>query len=333
MKTATSHPLSIAHLQANPQVAYILPSELAQRYRALPIAKDGERLTVAMAHPEDELACQALMATLGPTICLVKADEQEMDRLISELWPQKSKAKLKIMGWFPVEHFQHADLAYAQSVCTLLDGELIPCDAPLAQRQFIKSIAETISENPVDMLIFRSPDPPLYKRLLLEPAEQSYIHRIPTSLLIVRKPRWPIRQILLVFHDAKSDDAALSWSIRLAKNNQATVTILPLLPSPPEMFAHMRARHSFAEILGRDDPLGAQLRCSAQQLAERKIESKLRLRNEPLEEQVRCEVADGDYDLIIMSARTGNKIGQWVLGQLVNPLLQWADRPLLITKK
>ena len=68
MKTVTSHPLSLSHLQANPQVAHMLPSELAYRYHALPVAMDGERLTVAMAHPEDEMACQALQAVLKPTI-------------------------------------------------------------------------------------------------------------------------------------------------------------------------------------------------------------------------------------------------------------------------
>ena len=64
MKTLSSHTLNIAHLKPNPQVVHLLPSELAHRYHALPVAIDGERLTVAMAHPEDETACQELMATL-----------------------------------------------------------------------------------------------------------------------------------------------------------------------------------------------------------------------------------------------------------------------------
>jgi hypothetical protein len=238
----------------------------------------------------------------------------------------------KIRTWFPVEDFQDGDHAYAQSVCTLLDGELLPYDDALTTPEFFEQATKTVQDHPADLLIFRSPDPPLIKRLLLEPAEQNYIQRIPTSLLVLRKPRWPIQHILLVFHDIKSDDTALPWSIRFAKQSHATVTILPLIPSPPVMFANMQPRSNIAELLARDYPLGNQLRHAAQQLSEWKIDGKLRLRNEPLDQQVRCEIAEGHYDLIIVGAEKQNTISRWVLGQLVNPLLHWADRPLLITK-
>jgi len=332
MKTLSSPTLSISHLRPNPQIVHLLPSELAHRYHALPLAIDGERLTVAMAHPEDETACQELMATLGPTICWVKADEQELDHLISELWPQNCGTKAKIRTWFPVDGFQETDHTYAQEVSTLLEGELLPYDDALTPPQFFERVVKKPLDQPTDLLIFRSPDPPLIKRLLLEPAEQSYIQKIPTSLLVLRKQRWPIRHILLVFHDIKSDDTALSWCIRFAKQSHAVVTILPLIPSPPEIFPKMQSRHSIAELLARDYPLGSQLRYAAQQLTEWKIDGKLKIRNEPIDQQVRCEVAEEQYDLIIVGAETQTTISRWVLGQLVNPLLHWADRPLLISK-
>jgi hypothetical protein len=332
MKMPTLQTLSISQLKPNPQVVHLLPSELAHRYHALPVAIEGERLTVAMAHPEDEIACQELMATLGPIICWVKADEQELDRLISELWPQNFVTKSRIRTWFPVNGFREADHVYARSVCTLLEAELRPYDDTLPPSAFFERILKTSPHSPADLLIFRSPNPPLIKRLLLEPAEQSYIYKIPTSMLVLREPRWPIRKILLVFHDNKSDDTALSWGIRFAKQGHASLTILPLVPSPSGAFANMQARHNIAELLARDYPLGTQLRSAAQQLIEWKIDGKLRLRNEPVDQQLRCEVAEGRYDLIIVGAETQNTISRWVLGQLVNPLLYWADRPLIITK-
>ena len=94
----------------------------------------------------------------------------------------------------------------------------------------------------------------------------------------------------------------------------------------------MQTRHNIADLLARDYPLGTQLRRAAQQLAEWNIDGKLRLRNEPVDQQVRCEVAEGHYDLIIFGAEIQNSISRWVLGQLVKPLLHWANRPLLITK-
>ncbi len=332
MKTFTSHVLSVSHLQPNPRVAALLPSELACRYHALPIAVDGERVTVAMAHPEDAEARQAVISAFGDSICLVKADKQEIERLIAELWPKNSVEKLKILTWFPIEQTLDNDHAYAQSVCTLLDGELLLCEGIRKETQFWERVAAIQAEGLVDLLIFRSPDLPWFRRLCLEPAEQTYVNKFPTSLLVVREPRWPIRKILLVLQDPQNDDPALTWGIRFAKQSQAAVTILPLLPSPPGMFANMQTRHSIAELLARDYPLGAQLRRSAQQLVEWNIEGKLKLRNEPPDQQVRCEVTEGNYDLIIVGAQTQNTISRWILGQLANPLLFWADRPLLIAK-
>jgi hypothetical protein len=43
-------------------------------------------------------------------------------------------------------------------------------------------------------------------------------------------------------------------------------------------------------------------------------------------------VGEGNYDLVIFGAETHQAISRWVLGQLVNPLLSWADRPVLIAK-
>ena len=77
-----------------------------------------------------------------------------------------------------------------------------------------------------------------------------------------------------------------------------------------------------------------EINCAAQhqRLVDWQIEGKLRLRDEPVDQQVRCEVAEGNYDLVIFGAETHQAISRWVWGQLVNPLLSWADRPVLIAK-
>ncbi|MFN2152248.1 MAG: universal stress protein [Anaerolineales bacterium] len=325
--------LHVAKLCPNPRVANLLPSELVHRYHALPVAVDGERVTVAMAHPDDQDARQAIIATLGPTTCVIQADAQEIDRLIGALWPQNADPRLKILTWFPQGKGDEGIQAYAQSMAGLLAGELSSCEINLCRDGgILRQIAEAISQHQVDLLIFRSPDPPLLKRLLLEPAEQSFVEKLPTSLLIPYKPRWPIREILLVLHSLRSDQAALEWCIRLAGRNQAKVTILPLAAPAPGMFATLKARHNLSELLARDCPLGNQLRSAAQRLVDWQIEGKLRLRDEPVDQQVRCEVAEGNYDLVIFGAETHQAISRWVLGQLVNPLLSWADRPVLIAK-
>ncbi|HBY08807.1 MAG TPA: hypothetical protein DEH22_13895 [Chloroflexi bacterium] len=333
MSNLTSNVLHVGHITSNPRVATLLPSELAHRYLALPVAVDGERVTVAMAHPEDLDARKAVIASLGPATCVIRADAREIERLINELWPQNSLAHMKILSWFPTAKGEEITQNYVQSVAALLSGDLFTCNVPSkAAGEALQQITEAVRLQQPDLLIFRCPDAPLIKQFLLEPAEQPYVQKLPTSLLVTRQPRWPICRILLVLHNPVNDEPALNWCIRLASRAQANVTILPLVASAPAMFAALQARQNLSDILGSDCSLGNQLRQAAQRLADWHIEGRLRLRDEPVDQQVRCEVSEGDYDLIVLGAETHLPVVRWVLGQLVNPLLYWADRPVLIAK-
>ena len=73
--------LQVEHHHPDPQLAALLPCDLARRCHALPIAADGKRITVAMAHPEDPVARQAVLDSLGPETYVVQADPEEMERL------------------------------------------------------------------------------------------------------------------------------------------------------------------------------------------------------------------------------------------------------------
>lgn len=48
--------------------------------------------------------------------------------------------------------------------------------------------------------------------------------------------------------------------------------------------------------------------------------------------QVRNEVRSGAYDLIVIAAEPHGGWGRWFLGEVVAPLLRWADRPVLIAR-
>ena len=54
--------------QIDPQATVLLPEELARKYAVLPVSKDGNRLTVAMADPADLLLIQNLTVRTGFTI-------------------------------------------------------------------------------------------------------------------------------------------------------------------------------------------------------------------------------------------------------------------------
>ena len=62
----------------DPQVSNLLPEEIARRYRVLPLEKQGDRLTVAMADPTDLRLIQDLTTRTGSTIDPVIATDRDV---------------------------------------------------------------------------------------------------------------------------------------------------------------------------------------------------------------------------------------------------------------
>jgi nucleotide-binding universal stress UspA family protein len=72
------------------------------------------------------------------------------------------------------------------------------------------------------------------------------------------------------------------------------------------------------------------LRYVAQQLEQWQIEGNLRLRQGHPDRQIRDEVAEGNYDLVLIGAEPHGRLYRRLLGDLVTPLLRWIERPLLL---
>jgi hypothetical protein len=78
--------------------------------------------------------------------------------------------------------------------------------------------------------------------------------------------------------------------------------------------------------------LGRQMRRVARRLANWEIEGALHLRQGPLDWQVRQEVAERDYDLIVVTAAPDDRRLPRLPGEVIGPLLRWTDQPVLIAK-
>jgi nucleotide-binding universal stress UspA family protein len=85
-------------------------------------------------------------------------------------------------------------------------------------------------------------------------------------------------------------------------------------------------------LLSPNTPSGNYLRYVAQQLKHWQIDGNLHLRQGDPEWQIRDEVAEGNYDLVVIGAEPRGRFYRRLLGELVTPLLRWIDRPLLIAR-
>lgn len=68
-----------------PEVARLLPYDVARRYRAIPVAQEDGRLTVAMAEPHRPDLVATLTALLGLPIFPVLSAAEEIDIALDRL--------------------------------------------------------------------------------------------------------------------------------------------------------------------------------------------------------------------------------------------------------
>ena len=330
MNKQVEHHLELSNLEPNFKLARQLPPDLAIRYHALPVGKDGDRLTVAMADPNDTKARDAIMNSLGKSTCLVQADVNAIDRLLADLWHESFNHSLDFLTWLPPDSIRKVVKLYAQNLSDLLGARLSHFETSMSIRSIYKDLVEETKIVSADMVIYRAPSQALIKRLVGGSVEHMLIKLLPVSSLLVHGFRWPINKILLVIRNDESDETALNWTINLAKSSGAFVTVLPISIPVPSIYASIQP--DIPTLLKTDCPMGRKMRWVARRLADWEIEGTLQLRNELPIDQIRCETREGNHDLIVIAAETQNWLRYRVFGELIAPLISWTDIPLLIAK-
>jgi nucleotide-binding universal stress UspA family protein len=320
-------------LEAIPAIARLLPRELASRYHALPVATDGVRITVAMANPDDKEARERINAIFGPSACVVRADESVIDKLLEEFYQEVSKHPPELLIWVPIKSSEAEIETYTDQLATLLDARLNRFETSSVDNQAYEALIAEIGHIHPNVVVLSKLEGSVLERLIEGSPEHKLTNQLPGSLLMVRQPRWPLKHILLILRNGASDESAVQWTISLAHLSGARVTILPLtnqLPNLDDLDTPIRC--SLDTILASGSVFGKKLRIVAQQLVDAEISGTLRLRQEPPTWQIRIELLEHDYDLIVLNSEPHDELWHWILGELVNPLLSWTDRPVLVTK-
>jgi hypothetical protein len=153
------------------------------------------------------------------------------------------------------------------------------------------------------------------------------------SLLVVNKPSWPIRNILLLLKEDALGESALNWTINFAQPTGANVTILPFTSTIPENFYYESVmRRGRDSVLSSQTRSGRKLRLAAQTLVDYEITGMLRFRQEPPVWQIRFELLENEYDLVIADCGSHNWFWQNILAEAVTPMFNWTKVPMLIIK-
>lgn len=320
-------------LETIPAIARLLPCELANRYHALPVAIDGVRITVAMANPDDKEARERINAIFGPSVCVVRADAGDIDKRLAELYQEVGKRSPELLIWVPINSTEAGVETYTDQLAALLGARLNRFETSGVDNQAYEALIAEIGHIHPNVVVLGKLEGSVLERLIEGSPDHKFTDQLPGSLLMVRQPRWPLKHILLLLRNGASDESAVQWTISLAHLSGARVTILPLmlqLPNLDDLDTPMRC--SLDTILASGSVFGKKLRVVAQQLVNAEISGTLRLRQEPPTWQIRIELLEHDYDLIVLNSEPHDELWHWILGELVNPLLSWTNRPVLVTK-
>jgi nucleotide-binding universal stress UspA family protein len=319
--------LTLDQITVNPDLARQLPWSLAFKYHAIPIARDNGHVTVVMADPDDNEGRAALAAALEAEVHPVSGNPGIIDQLLVDLWPEAPDRALTLL-LCPQTEPAVAD--YAGYLAGLLQArltELMPAETnPL----------DNLDEfSGYDLLILNEPDQSLLQRIFTGPAGCKAALRSPTSILIPRQPSWPLKKILMVTRgQACVDNPAIDWLVRLAEPSGAEVTVLALVLATSAVYqqALIQMPHGVSGWLISDTPLGAQLRQIAARLDAWQIKGRLHFRQGPPERQIQQEAGQEAYDLIVIAADSANWWERRLFGNLVDDLLHWVDKPVLVAK-
>jgi nucleotide-binding universal stress UspA family protein len=325
--------LTLDGLTVNRRLARRLAPVVACRYHALPVAEANGHITVAMANPDDPAAREAVASALGAPSYLVKGSSAVIDALLAELWPgvlQRSPRLLVCAHANPVaDEVSH----YALALGDLLDARVGHFCPKAELPNLCEALVREVERSEYDLVAWGEPEQSLGRQLLSGPAYCQALERVPTSLLIVRRPRLPLRRLLLIVRGQEIDNLALNWTVQLAQPSGANVAVLVVVPPVPVMYEHCkRMQLSLDALLTTDTPLGQQMRRVARCLVDWEIEGRLRLRQGDPEMQIRSEIVEGDYDLITIATQSRDRWERWLVRDQIISLLRWADRPVLVAR-
>jgi nucleotide-binding universal stress UspA family protein len=328
-----SQRLQIDGIPLDTILAKKLPARLAFSYHMLPLAFENNRVTVAMADPENKFAIEAVGSALGATPYIVKSDQSWIDKLLFELWPNYQDSDLHLLICSVTNRPLIAFREYSNYIRNLL----MVSNGNISSLHGIEKICMYTLEESIDvidlLILEETINSKPRKSSLQIPDVQRVIKKYKPSVLVAREPQWPLRKILIVLGCENRDHVALDWIMKLAIPCQAEVTMLAVLPPVPRMYQGLPGMSvEIPQILKGKSALGKHLECLVGRLEAHGVDVNLKIPEGDTKWVIYQEVIEIDYDLIAVAAEPDDWLKRVLLRGVVDPVLGSAKRPIFIAR-
>src|SRR5688500_11986363 len=93
--------LDLSHIAIDPTLVQHLPPGLARFYEALPVAREGDSVTVAMSHPENVTALAVLTQLFHAEIVPIRTDGAAVRAALQQLYAREQVQPQGLLAWLP----------------------------------------------------------------------------------------------------------------------------------------------------------------------------------------------------------------------------------------
>jgi hypothetical protein len=277
--------LDLRHIAWDSSLVQQLPPGMARFYEVLPVAREGDSVTVAMSHPENVTALGVLTQLFHAAIVPIRTDGAALRAMLQQLYMGESTQAHGTLLWLPAAQ----QLAWLAMLATM--GPAISLNAEEVDVDALLAIARGGN---YQLTLCKLPQTPVQTELLRE---------IYAPLWLV--PAGPVepRRILLVMRGFASDEVALKWVMRLAATvPNPSVALLPLGGQAP---------WGALSYLQQQGPVQERVSAYAHRLAAVGINVTLTLHSGEPRRQVVQALRQRTYDLLVIAAEGhGHLVGQ-----------------------
>jgi len=301
--------LNLSNFIVDPTLVAQVPYGLALYYLALPLARENDQVSVAMAHPENETARTMLGDLLHADIVPVRSSAEAIRAALNRFYPKEPQPGSRILAWHSAPCCSDAVNNLSAKFGAVLNAPVTHLDATQID---LDSLLNLASEEQYALTVLDTPTTDLLKQALRQST---------TPLLLVRGDHCELQRILVAIRGYASDAQAIDW-MRPVWANEATISLIPLLVS------------SLAELTGSLSVNGTTRQhlehCLT--LADQKSGSiQLKLRQGNPADRIAAELLQEAYDLLVIAAEGyGDFVAEVIL--LIESYGGHAGRPIFVLK-
>jgi len=281
--------LSLKQIAVDPALVRLLPRRLAYYHLALPIARDDDHITVAVALSDNPKVIALLGAALNAPVMLVRSPQDEIKAILDTVWQAQGDIhQPNILAWVDSSAQQSDVRPYAELFAAAFSAETTIIDS---NHSTLETALQIVSEGYFSLLVANESSNEL----------PSLLNRAQSPILLVQGEQRSIQKVLVVLRGHTPDRSVLDFIMPLVKFYHAQITLLAVAQPVSE---HITTSN-ISDLLSTNSSFGAHIEDCVNLLNEAHIPGQLKLRQGVTlnpEDEIATEASQDQYDLIAIAA-------------------------------